>query len=445
MAAPKKGTPERFDYNSTRWSDKKNIPGLGHKDRPEFEAWRTEKEARARQAKNARGNAEVKEAKRYKAEAKTAQTTQIVNQSQQAPKVAGDNTSVDRASAYEPTGENFPNAVNYDTKHGDMMHNIGLKLEDHIDKAESSGHDVRDLRNVMGSGWDALNKHTDAHLGGNAGIAKDQIKEAAGHFSRVYSALHQRTKGAIPKVQVSLGGNKFTDKAVSLGELAVGTSNAYINSATPGEGGNPIEGRGNTELQKAPSTDMDGRTKDQRRADKLSDADVERLRRQPEVQRELARVAEMGKRGQGRAKSDMTHLEIAKERRTPGEQAAAVKDALGYVQERRQGAFSSGRGLGPDTRMAAAEKVAKSAPTERVDSRGSSMSTSEYAEHRKNMVAALVKGQEIPKETYDALGKHRRAAIQKEYDAYAAKKGAEAADETIKESRKQAFASGGGE
>jgi hypothetical protein len=440
MAAPKKGTPERFDYNSSRWSDKKNIPGMGHKDRPEFEAWRTEKETRARQAKNARGNAEVKEAKQYKAQAKEAQTAQIISQSQQAPKSAGDTTDVDRSSAYEPTGDNFPKAVNYDTKHGDMMHNIGLKLEGHIDNAEKAGHDVRDLHEVMGAGWDALNKHTDAHLGGNARMAKDQIKEAAGHFSRVYSALNQRVKGNIPKVQVSLGGNRFTDKAVSLGELAVGTSNAYINSANPGEGGNPIEGRGNTPLKKSPSLDPDVRTKKQREADDLSTEDVERLRRQPEVQRELARVAEMGRRGQGAAKSDMTHLDMAKERRTPGERESAVKDAVQYVQERRQSAFAKGFStLGPDRRMAAAERAGRPAPTANVDARGSSMSKQEYVDHRRVMLKSLDTGQKMPKATYDALGKHRRAAIQKEYDSYAAQKGAEAADETIAESRNAAF------
>jgi hypothetical protein len=122
-------------------------------------------------------------------------------------------------------------AIDDNKDHSDMMGQVGMRLEQHRLEHEGETDDVSDLGRHITRGFEALNDHDDAHMGGDVEEAKAKIKEAAQHFSTAASLAHSRY-GDLPRVHPESLANEAEPirerMARPLGTWAVDIANGYI-------------------------------------------------------------------------------------------------------------------------------------------------------------------------------------------------------------------------
>ena len=275
---PERGTPERAEYNDVRFSDKgtrdliKAHQEIGlisdpnaqpHPDLDELADWEKNKKAKQKVSSQKVVRSAVAVHNVVK-EAKQAETTDKAFSFLSAPRMGAvahpyRDVDSDPLSSYRPSAENeTPSAINTDTRHHDLMHNIGLVLDGHLNRLASTHPDVRrrvsknpdvysgsvnlsGVRDQLAKGFEALTSSYDNHFGGSGGLAKAKMRESANHFSGVATALRNHFgKDAVPKME--FGADPKTGEPVfhDPGTLAVHNSNMYIDSRTPGKGAMPV-------------------------------------------------------------------------------------------------------------------------------------------------------------------------------------------------------------
>lgn len=123
------------------------------------------------------------------------------------------------------------NAVNYNPMHADMMSQVGRRLEQHrIEREGEDALDTTELGDHITHGFEALNAHDDAAMGGDLAGAKKHIRLAGEHFKKAHEVLEQ-TYGPVPKV--TLGGLEEGSEAAAraakpIGDWAKSIAEAYI-------------------------------------------------------------------------------------------------------------------------------------------------------------------------------------------------------------------------
>ena len=257
---PEKGTPERNDYNDVRFADKatrfeiKN-PRFGgeHRDLAELTDW--EKNKRRAQKTGSMRAARAKEAtegliKAVKSDAATSNDFSELYKPAPIPTrpygpAVNRDVDVDPYPGYRPGPDN-PNSINADTRAHDLMHNIGMKLDAHLQRLTATHPDVRsgkikvnNDRATLADGFKSLNNSTDNHLGGKVKNAELHLTNAAKSFSAVAQSLRSKFgENAIPKVIFGTNPDG-TPAAHHLEDLATNTSNKYGTSSLPGTGAMP--------------------------------------------------------------------------------------------------------------------------------------------------------------------------------------------------------------
>lgn len=406
---PEKGNPsemsdERYDYNHWRWGNKKSpnqpIPNRYHEDRPEFEAYLGKRQAKTEQAKS-----EIRKQRKISKDANlvaaSAENNAKINKIVQDTNNKYYPSGTPRLSVFslDPENPSAKNAVNYDSRHGDLMHQIGLKLDAAVQKHEDESIKAGKFPHTdyiskhIADGFQHLVAHSDAHLAGNAAIAKGRIKAAAASFSTAAKAAHE--KFGLNKVLVgNVPAEKQPESAKSLGELAVATANAYINSNRVGMGGSPLPGKGNTNLVKFKTNYTEPKFKPEKG--------------KPYFQ-------------------EMNERAAARTAQTPSESVSKNENVGTQLREYipRAGFFPAG--------TSSATKYAQKTPKETPET---------FSYHRKNVISALARGESVPEESRIALGEAKLGKVVNEYKSYVANKASEAADETISRSRNDEFGAG---
>lgn len=123
-------------------------------------------------------------------------------------------------------------AVDFNQDHSDLMHHVGMKLEEHRLNNEGESDTVSDIGTHITNGFEANGDHTTAHMLGDADTAKAKLKEAAHHFSQAAALMDRRygknyEGGHLPKVLLEHSPEQARF-AFPLGNLAVHIANQYI-------------------------------------------------------------------------------------------------------------------------------------------------------------------------------------------------------------------------
>lgn len=125
----------------------------------------------------------------------------------------------------ERTIKNFPNAINEDSTHHNVISEVADHLSDKLNDAPA--HITRNIDNLVAKGYDSLEFSQVAHEKGDVAGAKEHMQKAANHFTMATSEMGNR----------GLLGNT----ADKIKNLVRATSNAYVSSTVPGTGAAPHE------------------------------------------------------------------------------------------------------------------------------------------------------------------------------------------------------------